>query len=197
MANLEFKNQPRNKISKSSERFFDFVEKKLQNVKIHREFEVGGKRFDGLLQQNGKNICLIEFDGWRFHSTSKDIRRDNQKNTLGAKENYKVVRIKLKSPYDINKNYVLDIIQKLGKNCDIYLENEIENLFSGKRVGYEDINHMISTLTNKLKNRLLLNQKESEQVYKMLVTQVNKYNKWFNESFLPKAFRDLIEKVNS
>jgi very-short-patch-repair endonuclease len=86
-------------ISKTETYFFDQLEK-LFNIKIHRQYRLENRSYDGYFKN--KNL-LIECDGDYWHSSTEAKQKDTYKTKLAENRKYGLLRVPLNRTDDVNK----------------------------------------------------------------------------------------------
>jgi very-short-patch-repair endonuclease len=83
---------------------------KFLNIKIERQFFLNGRYFDGRY----KNI-LLEVDGVFWHSKTKDLINDHEKDKIARMHGFKLIRLRISSLKDIN-NVIASNIRLIREN---------------------------------------------------------------------------------
>lgn len=90
------KQHPTKFISASATKFLDVLEK-LFGVKFEREYELGGRLFDG----RNENL-LVEVDSAYFHNLERVRKVDILKNTIAKDNDYKLVRFNIDNMKEVH-----------------------------------------------------------------------------------------------
>lgn len=109
------KKNPMKSVSKSETKFLDEMEN-LCNIKMERQFILGGKLYDGRYKD-----ILIELDGSYWHSLPGRKENDFNKDIIAGENGYNLIRIIMDSEkeavnYIENKSQVLINLFKSGRN---------------------------------------------------------------------------------